>query len=349
MCHCVVVIPAYDPDEKLISLLKDIKENTKYDVVIVNDGSSKKVSDIFFEAGRYGEVLPHIMNMGKGRAIKTALEYIEGSYKDNVSIVVADADGQHKVKDIIKVANKLEENKKSLILGCRHFTGDIPFRSKFGNIVTKYVFKMASGKMISDTQTGLRAFSKEMIPFLMKIEGNRYEYEMNVLLESVANKINIIEVPIETVYLEENKSSHFKPIKDSFIIYKNIIKFSFSSLASFFVDFILYSIMILISGSVLVSNITARIISASFNFYINKNYVFKHKESTALAALKYFALAACLLVINTLLLTFIVKYLIKNRLIAKIIVEMVLFIISYIVQRLFVFKSNNKINKTQFN
>lgn len=347
MCKSIVVIPAYDSDEKLIGLLKDIKENTDYEVVIVNDGSSKKTSDIFFEAGKYGEVLPHLINMGKGRAIKTALEYIEGNYEDNVSIVVADADGQHKVKDIVSVVTKLKENNKSLVLGCRHFAGDVPFRSKFGNVVTKYVFKLASGEMISDTQTGLRAFSRDMIPFLMKIEGNRYEYEMNVLLESVAEKVNIVEVPIETVYLEENKSSHFNPIKDSFRIYKNIIKFSFSSLISFVVDFILYSLIILISNSVLVSNIAARVVSASFNFYINKKYVFKHKESTAKAALKYFALAACLLAVNTLLLTFIVKYLISNRLIAKIIVEMLLFIISYVVQRLFVFRQNNKVNKEQ--
>jgi len=339
----IVIIPALNPDKKMLELIKRIKAKTDYDIIVVNDGSDEEKKEIFEIAGKDAQVLKHPYNMGKGAAVKTAFRKIwENSFQAD-GIVIADADGQHRVEDIIKVCNELE-GRQQIVLGSREFTGNVPFKSKFGNIITRVVFHMASGKKIFDTQTGLRAFSTDMIPYLLQVPGERYEYEMNVLLKCAADKVAIKEVPIETIYLEENKSSHFHAIKDSFRIYKDILKFACSSFVSFVVDYIAYAILIILTGglslslNLLISNIAARLISASVNYHINKKYVFGKKDEGVKTAFQYFLLAAFILIMNTLLLNFIVTYLISNRFVAKIIVEITLFLISLFIQKFLIFR-----------
>jgi len=344
----VVIIPAYEPDQKLIDLLKEIRSRTDYKVVIVNDGSSIDKNDVFSSAKEYGTVLAHKENRGKGRAIKTALEFIGKTLPGETGAVVADADGQHKVSDMIKICDGLKADQNNIVIGSRQFSGKVPFRSRFGNTITRHVFSAASGIKLNDTQTGLRAFSTALIPFLLRVKGERYEYEMNMLLECAENKVNITEIPIETVYLDHNASSHFRSVVDSARIYKEIIKFSCSSLLSFIIDFTLFSILIILtknlneSISITISNVTARVFSSSFNFYINKTYVFRSKENTLKAAVKYFGLAVCIMIGNTLILHVLYEYMIGSKLISKLITEIILFIISLTVQRLFVFKSKER-------
>ena len=251
------VIPAYEPDEKMLAVIDDISSLTDFHIIVINDGSGKDKLPIFAEAAKKAIVLTHEVNKGKGRGIKTALEYIKEHEADTVGIVIADADGQHKVEDIIRVSEALKSSPDKLIMGCRRFSGKIPLRSKFGNNITKFVFSFAAGVKVSDTQTGLRGFSSKLIPFMLSVNGDRYEFEMNMLLECAREGIRFYEVPIETVYLGKNESSHFNPIKDSWRIYKDILKFSCSSLLSFCVDYIFYSIFAMISGNVAFSNICA--------------------------------------------------------------------------------------------
>ena len=253
------VIPAYEPDEKMLAVIDDISSLTDFHIIVINDGSGKDKLPIFAEAAKKAIVLTHEVNKGKGRGIKTALEYIKEHEADTVGIVIADADGQHKVEDIIRVSEALKSSPDKLIMGCRRFSGKIPLRSKFGNNITKFVFSFAAGVKVSDTQTGLRGFSSKLIPFMLSVNGDRYEFEMNMLLECAREGIRFYEVPIETVYLGKNESSHFNPIKDSWRIYKDILKFSCSSLLSFCVDYIFYSIFAMISGNVAFSNICARL------------------------------------------------------------------------------------------
>ena len=252
------VIPAYEPDEKMLAVIDDISSLTDFHIIVINDGSGKDKLPIFAEAAKKAIVLTHEVNKGKGRGIKTALEYIKEHEADTVGIVIADADGQHKVEDIIRVSEALKSSPDKLIMGCRRFSGKIPLRSKFGNNITKFVFSFAAGVKVSDTQTGLRGFSSKLIPFMLSVNGDRYEFEMNMLLECAREGIRFYEVPIETVYLGKNESSHFNPIKDSWRIYKDILKFSCSSLLSFCVDYIFYSFFAMISRSVAFSNICAR-------------------------------------------------------------------------------------------
>jgi putative flippase GtrA len=343
----ITLIPAFEPDEKLIVLLEELGAKTKNSLIVVDDGSSGSAAGVFKEAERFATVLRHDENKGKGRAIRTGLEYIQKHFDSDSIVITMDADGQHTVDDAIRVCEAVD-NAPQLVIGSRAFAGKVPMRSKFGNVFTRGVYSLVTGKSLHDTQTGLRAFSASMIPFLMDIDGDRYEYEMNVLLECSRQDIPIKEVPIKTVYVKNNASSHFDTVKDSLRIYKDIIKFSLSSFAGFVIDFCIYSLMIwltkdmLTSTSLLLSNVTARAVSSSANFYINKRFVFKNRDSVIKTALKYFALVIGILIVNTLLLTVLVEYLVANKVLSKLIVEIVLFFVSWLVQRFFIFKKGNE-------
>ena len=217
----IILIPAYEPDSKLLKLLREI--NHKYPVIVVNDGSSKAYQDIFNEVKNYAHLLSYSKNMGKGYALKTGLNYIEDTY-DNYIVVTMDADGQHTLKDAIHLCDYVKNHKDTLALGKRELTKNTPIRSRIGNYITRKVFKLVTRNKIYDTQTGLRAFSKELIDYMLSIPGNRYEYEMNILLNLKKHNINYHEIPIETIYLDHNKSSHFNSITDSYKIYKEIFK-----------------------------------------------------------------------------------------------------------------------------
>ncbi len=221
----VPIIPALNPDEKLIKIVDELRGTFKK-IIIVNDGSEN--DDIFNKLKKNKEciVLTHDINLGKGRALKTAFKYYQDNLiNDYAGVIALDADGQHKVSDVIKICDVLEKKDK-FILGTRLFnTEDTPWRNKLGNRITSRVFKWLYGVYIKDTQTGLRARPNRLIPFLLKVDGDRFEYEINELIALVKKKEIIEEVDIETVYLHDsNKKSHFKVFKDSYRIYKILFK-----------------------------------------------------------------------------------------------------------------------------
>ena len=218
----IILIPAYEPDNKLLKLLQSI--DNKYPIIVINDGSSKKYDNIFNEAKKYAHVITYKENMGKGYALKTGFTYIDDNY-ENYIVVTVDADGQHTFEDAIKLCDCVKENMDSLIIGRRTFTKTTPLRSRIGNYITRKQFKSVTKLDIYDTQSGLRAFSNKLVDYMLKIPGYRYEYEMNVLLHLNENNIKYIEVPIQTIYIDNNRDSHFKTIKDSFVVCKNIIKY----------------------------------------------------------------------------------------------------------------------------
>ena len=218
----VILIPAYEPDNKLLKLLSEI--DNKYPVVLVNDGSSKMYRSIFSAAKKYAHVINYDENMGKGYALKTGFTYIDDNYKDYV-VVTMDADGQHALKDAIKLCNYVKDNEDVLAIGKRNFHKRVPIRSRIGNYIARKLFKRKTKLKIYDTQSGLRAFSYELIDYMLSVPGYRFEYEMNVLLHLSDNGIKYKEIPIETIYLNRNKNSHFRTVKDAFAIYKNILKY----------------------------------------------------------------------------------------------------------------------------
>lgn len=335
----IVVIPAYNPDEKLIKTIREIKAFDIAEIIVVNDGSSKKSDIIFEKIKNEVTILTHTKNTGKGAAIKTALKYIK---QNNIKgkILIMDADGQHKIQDGIKLLNTLNLNERELVLGVRNFKEKIPLRSKIGNIITKYSFKLFSGKWIKDTQTGLRAFGTNLIDELINIEGNRYEYETNMLIQCIKNNVQIKEVDIETIYIDKNSSSHFRAVADSIRIYSTLILFAGSSFLSFLTDYVSFLVIFSLCKNLVVSNITARIISGSFNFYLNSRVVFKQNTIKIKQILQYVFLATIIIILNTQILSFINENL-QNIAIAKIITEIILFIVNYIIQKLIVFRKES--------
>lgn len=337
-----LVIPAYKPDLTLIHLLQRVKAKSSLHIVVVNDGSPASYNSIFQEAQKCATILCYPSNQGKGQALKNAFTYIDtlGQYG---TVVTADADGQHNVWDIFRVSKKAQENPNHLILGVRSFSGKVPLRSAFGNKVTRFLFQRQTGVSVTDTQTGLRSFTTNMIPFMLEIEGQRYEYEMNMLL-SASTKYPIIEVPIETIYINDNQASHFRPIRDGLMIYKDMFKFALSSISSFLIDYIVYALTLLVlaatptSLKVLLANGVARVTSSIFNYSTNKKLVFRNRDSISKTGTGYFGLALGLFILDTLLIRLFYAIFGLHLLIVKIIVGALLFCLSWLVQKKIIFK-----------
>ncbi len=224
MKDTVVLIPAYRPDWKLIETLQKLSEK-QFALLVVDDGSGADYDAVFIEAARYARVVRYSVNRGKGGALKQGMRCLLKCFPQMKYLITADADGQHRPDDIQKVCDRLHQ-KGGFVIGSRAFVGEVPFRSRFGNTVTRGVFHVVSGVKVKDTQTGLRGFERSMIGWLVKIPGKRYEYEMNVLMSAARDKIEIDEVMIQTVYENDNSSSHFRPLQDSVKIYKEIIRFA---------------------------------------------------------------------------------------------------------------------------
>jgi len=358
----IALIPAYEPGEKLISLVHDLRDRD-LDIVVVDDGSGMAYKDIFEEVSHDAVVLTHPVNRGKGAALRTGLSYIlsymaydevartpsgvrELSGRDAV-IVTVDADGQHLPDDVLRVARIAGSRRDALVLGSRALEEDVPARSRFGNIVTRQVYSAVTGVRIHDTQTGLRAFSRDLIPELLEIEGDRYEYEINMLLTLAAEGYTIIEERIETVYEDNNSGSHFRTVRDSFRVYKEILRFSASSLASFAIDYCMYALLLALTGaagighSLVVSNIGARLVSGTANYTMNRKLVFRSRTGFAKSAAQYVALAALILAGNTIVLSMLAGTFGINRLAAKLITEALFFVISWTVQKYVIFFSDD--------
>lgn len=211
----LIIIPSLNPDKKLINVIKELKENNLNNIIVIDDGSK----DLKVLNKLDVPVIHHEVNKGKGAAIKTALKEYSNYYKKIDGFITVDDDGQHGTKDIVNISNKLNDN---VIFGVRNFKGkDVPFRSKFGNKFSSIYFYITKGIKLNDTQTGLRAFPVKYKDLLLSVDGDRFEYEMNVLNKLADNKITIDTVSIETIYENKNKGSRFNGLKDSLRIYKN--------------------------------------------------------------------------------------------------------------------------------
>ena len=364
--EAAILIPSLEPDERLPQYIRELSESGFGRIVVVDDGSSESFQQYFSEAETVDRtvVLHHDVNHGKGVALKTGYRYILDELPDVQYIITADADGQHTVADCIRLTEELARGGHAVYLGSRDFSlPDVPPKSKSGNRITSTVFKLLYGVWLPDTQTGLRAFRREDLPFMMNVTGERYEYEMKVLIACATSRIPMIPVTIETIYENGNEGTHFHPIRDSYRIYKVIlggfIKFMGASLICFCVDQLLFNIFkgwlfpllgislnldlplgIRIDNTSL-ANYSARLCSAILNFRLNKDLVFKVKGAAKGAGLRYAVTAVCIVVLSTLgikLLGLIgmVPWL------AKLIVDTILYFASYRIQRQWVFKEGAK-------
>lgn len=337
----VVIIPAYKPDKTLVTITDQLWAYG-CQMVVVDDGSGEGYQEIFDKVKDICIVLHHLENRGKGAAIKTALTYIKNELWDNGPVGIMDCDGQHLPEDMMKLLEFAGTHRKALVLGVRTVGAEMPLKSRLGNKITRVVFRLASGVKVSDTQTGLRAFDVKMIQRLLSVEGERYEYEMNVLMTLAKEKIPIKEVPIRTIYRDKNNSnSHFRSFVDSVRIYKDILKFTFSSFSSFVLDYLLFSLLLLFMPHTAVytlfANVTARAVSAFYIYSMNCRFVFRTKRK-AKTAVHYFALAGFVLIMNNLILGMFTQVFGVSVYPAKLLTECILFIFSWLIQKFVIFR-----------
>ena len=362
-----VIIPSLNPDEKLNKTIESLLSVGFTDIVCVNDGSSAECLPNFPKPSENITLLVHKVNEGKGAALKTAFKYIRENRPDSVGAITVDGDGQHAACDVLNCAKALIERKDNIILGCRDFSKEnVPPRSRFGNKLTSGVFKVFCGMKVSDTQTGLRAFPSECYKDMLEISGDRFEYETNMLLEMKARKIPYSEVEIETVYIEENKTSHFRPIKDSIRIYSLIFSFSCGqflkffacSFLSFLVDGLLVYLLLKLAEKIFEidfgiktldvacvafgAKAIARIFSSLLNYSMNRKVVFPTDVPIKKSLLKYYCLAIPLLLTSAMLTAIFENIPIFNTafliMLLGYLIDFILFFVNYFIQKKWVFK-----------
>ena len=352
-----VVLPSLDPDEKLIRVVDGLLEKGFTDIILVNDGSKAENLHYFTDlAAQHPEItlLHHEVNKGKGAALKNAFRYFLENRPEGCGVVTVDGDDQHHPEDTVRCCEQMMQT-GNIILGCRDFNqADVPARSSFGNKTTSLIFKIFVGMTISDTQTGLRAIPREQLKTIAQIAGDRFEYETNMLLAMKQNGMAYEEVKIRTVYIEENKSSHFRVIHDSWRIYKLILKhffrYTLSSVACFVLDalgvFLLTKLLYGMLNDPLLGTVAAvgaRAASSLVNFFLNQKLVFQTNVSTGKAMLRYYALALPQLAVQALLdqgiysLLSIGEEAAALRTLIHVLVMCVLFIVSYTIQQRWVF------------
>ncbi len=349
--NVTIVLPSLNPDEKLNMVVDSLLQEGFQDIVVVNDGSDDTHLEPFALADAHPQVtlLTHEVNRGKGRAMKTAFSYILEHRPDTAGVITVDGDNQHTAKDIKACALKLLEEKDKVILGCRDFNApDVPPKSRFGNRITKTVFRLLCGIKVSDTQTGLRAIPYSLLPLMCNIPGERYEYETEMFFTLKEHRIQIAEVKIQTVYIEDNASSHFHPIRDSFRIYRIIFKFLLSSIASFLIDYGIFTLLLFLLGDkvsrtlrLFLSTFVARVLSSLFNFTMNKKAVFKSDTPLGKSLVRYYILCVCQAALSYGIL-FLLSALLQAssglEAVLKLVVDVVLFLISFQIQQRWVFK-----------
>lgn len=337
-----VLIPAYEPDLRLVALVNQL-EATLPDVpvVIVDDGSGPEYTHLFTAAAMSGAiVLTHPRNTGKGAALRTGFADIVRRFPGH-GVVTADCDGQHTVTDIARVAQRLDTlapGQRAVVLGCREFTGHVPARSRLGNSITRVLFRAAARQDVLDTQTGLRAFPATTLPWAIGISGDRFDYEFRMLLQARTAGIELVTMPIETIYTDGNASSHFRPLVDSLRIYAPLLRFTGSSLLAFAVDTSALLLLQWLTGTLLVAVVGARLVSAGVNFLVNRRLVFTRGRDVPIrtATLRYVSLAVLLLAANYGVLTALTDAG-TPLLLAKVATEAALFLASFSIQRAVVF------------
>lgn len=340
MTSCFI-IPAYEPNQHLLLVVQELIKKTNAPLVVVDDGSKDKsiFQDPLFSNPRL-TLLTHASNLGKGAALKTAFNVILVQYPHLNGCITLDADGQHSVKDAIAISHAMEES-HDLILGVRSFSfkdKSIPLKSRIGNLLTRSIWRLVTGNKVTDTQTGLRGIPARLMKECLHIGANRYEFEMEMLLKTQKIGMRTHEMPIETIYIDNNRESHFNPLFDSLKIYFVIFRFFASSLFSCFIDYLAFSIFIvLFSFSISTSFILGRLISGLVNYNINKTAVFGLKHTNKMNFFKY----VFIFILNIYLGVVFIRYIELhgyNAFSSKIVVESVLFFFNFFLQREWVFK-----------
>ena len=344
----VVAIPAINPDERLVGLVDSLHERGFTRFIVVDDGSSADAQSVFRALEFRGvRVVHHAQNLGKGSAIKTAIAQMCLAYPDASHLVTVDADGQHLPDDVVRVCQRAEAHPSALVLGSRSLqTPEVPLRSRLGNGFSALYFRLDTGIDCPDTQTGLRAIPRQLLRLAMRTPGSRYDFEMNFLTAVAKQGIALEMVPIATIYERNNATSHFSVVRDPLLIYKQLIRFTSSSLVCSGVDLVALALLVAILGLetaplVALATIAARMLSGALNFELNRTWSFadsgSRKGDASMQAIRYGTLFVAQMMASMSLVT-LLSFLPLPLVAVKVLVDGALFFISHFIQKNWVFK-----------
>ena len=347
----VTLVPAYEPDGRLVGIVDQLEQQGFERVVVVDDGSGDDYRSVFDElvTKPFCTVLRHAVNQGKGAALRTGFAFIQENFPEAHGVVTADSDGQHAPEDCRRLAEAIREDRRKIVLGSRNFAlNKVPFRSWIGNRWSSATFGLIHGRWLPDTQTGLRAFPMSLLPFLLEVKGDRFEYEMGVLIAAARKSIPIGAVPINTIYANGNAGTHFSPLRDTFrinrLVFADFFRFAGVSFASFVLDqglawafaTALAAVNVQQTSTIWLSGFTARFLSAVFNFSFNRTFVFHSGGGIASAAWKYALLCVAVIVLSNAGVTGLV-FLGLPRGFAKFLCDIILYFVGYRIQSKLIF------------
>ncbi len=359
MNDALVIIPAYNPTEKFVTLMRDVSAAFRT-VIVVNDGSKPETAEIFATVARENPnaiTLVHDVNRGKGAALKTAFAYYKesGLINDFCGVITADCDGQHIVSDMLNLASEVSKNhERAIHMGVRDLNSpSMPTRSKMGNKITAFMFRYLYGVKLSDTQTGLRAFSNDLIDYLLSVKGDRFEYEMNVLIKSKdEGDARLYEHTIETLY-EENHTSHFRSFADSWRVMSTLMAglthFLIAALAAAVFDVGIFALLdyVILDGKfapslvILISTVVSRTASSVVNFLVNRFLTFGGKRISRASFLRYYTLWLFQMLASYGAVYGLATLFGGGDVIIKLFVDLILSLCSYKIQQVWVFRKKD--------
>ncbi|NCB41107.1 MAG: glycosyltransferase [Clostridia bacterium] len=346
----MVIVPSLDPDEKLIQVIEGMQSIGFSNILLIDDGSQSEHTQAFRDAEKHlgCKVLVHEKNLGKGRALKTAFSYVLQNRPDISGVVTIDGDNQHKPKDAQKIALALLDSPDTVMLGVRNFKQNhVPLHNRLGNTLTSVVFKLLCGIKLSDTQTGLRGVSVKFLSDFIALEGERFEYETNMLLYMKKAGIPFREIAIETVYIEGNITSHFNPFTDSAKIYGPILKFASGSILSALIDLGIFTLLVWamdhvrLDRQIFIATIAARVVSSLFNYAFNRRAVFESDEPKRITLLRYYFLCIFQMLVSYKSVEWLIRLFALQgfeKTLSKLLIDSILFVLTFQIQREWVFK-----------
>ncbi|MBU1194137.1 MAG: bifunctional glycosyltransferase family 2/GtrA family protein [Proteobacteria bacterium] len=340
----ILLIPAYHPEEKIVSLLKDIPKDVFHQILVINDGSGPEYDPVFDQLSGIDtiKIINHTQNQGKGAALKTGFAHILENFENCRGVITADADGQHSLKDILALAKAMEKESDSLIMGSRSFDSSVPFRSQFGNRMTRMIMRLFFKIRLTDTQSGLRAIPFSLLPHLIDIRFNRYEFEIEMLMTAKKKGFRFKEIQIDTIYENNNAASSFNPVVDSAKIYFVMFRYVLASLATAAVDYLVFFTSYAVVPQIFLCTYFARLVALFLNFVLLKRFVFRSKENIWIIGIKYLSIVVVSGFVSSLATRYFNQELKLNIVLSKVFGELILYVVIFIVQKEFVFKRRDE-------
>ncbi len=338
---CVALIPAYNPDGRLLQVVAALAAEGPFArIVVVNDGSDPVAEPIFEElrAIESVTVLEHAVNLGKGAALKTGLNHVCCRYEDVAGIVTADADGQHLPADIVDVADQLQAHPEQLVIGARTFQCEVPLRSRLGNILTRLVFRALVGCQLLDTQSGLRGIPLPFARELLRLNSAGYDFELEMLIHARTHGVSIRQLPISTVYEEGNKSSHFNPLRDSLMIYLVFLRFMLASVVTALVGLTAFHAVHRLTSNLLASEVALCLVGVVVNFILCREVVFRSRRRLLPTFAKFLGLVAAVGAVSYFMTWGLTQVLPLGVVAARIVAALILYLANFAVQREFIFR-----------